>query len=45
MAEGSQKMQLSAVYTLLTQVPEAGAEEFTQRARPHLEKESAGRFG
>ena len=41
-AEGSQKMQLSAVYTgLLTQVPEAGAEEFTQRARPHLEKESA----
>ena len=40
-AGGSPKMQLSAVYTgLLTQVPEAGVEELTRRARPHPEKES-----
>jgi len=41
-AEGSQKMQLSAVYTgLLTQVPEAGADQLTGAGRHLLGKESS----
>jgi predicted NACHT family NTPase len=41
-AEGSLKMQLSAVYTgLLTHVPEVGAKQLTRRARAHHEKESS----